>query len=371
VLGAAIGDALGSPVEKLSPADICARFGGEIDGFAPPNPLNRGDGRHKGDARVSDDTLMTVALARVYLKLRRHLTAHDAVQLADLIVAPDTYVPEHDRRMPLIDRLFYPEKWLFHRLRLAAADPREAGIGNVVNCGCAMYVAPIGVMNAGDPDAAYAEAIDWAASHTYSYGREAAGVMAGAVAAALRPDATWQDIVGVAQALARDGTREAISAVLAAACELPLDADVNERAGVLRAAIEPFDTVRGPLADVTQIARYPSRLHSIEELPLALAFLVWGRGDYQRTVLGAVNYGRDSDSIAGMAGALAGALGGRSGIPGAWIVAVERVNRLELGPLACELADLAAEIYAADRARMAERHAAIGEHLTARAVGRR
>jgi ADP-ribosylglycohydrolase len=45
------------------------------------------------------------------------------------------------------------------RLRIASVDPREAGVGNAVNCGAVMYFAPVGLMHAGDPQAAYADAV--------------------------------------------------------------------------------------------------------------------------------------------------------------------------------------------------------------------
>ena len=54
----------------------------------------------------------------------------------------------------------------------------------------------------------------------------------------------------------------------------------------------------------------PSRLKSIEEVPVALGFLVVANGDFEQSIFGAANYGRDNDSIAGMAGAIAGALHG-------------------------------------------------------------
>ena len=48
LVGGAIGDALGSPVEGLTPAGIHRYFGGPVEGFvAPAQP--RTDGRHKGD----------------------------------------------------------------------------------------------------------------------------------------------------------------------------------------------------------------------------------------------------------------------------------------------------------------------------------
>ena len=373
LLGAAIGDALGAPTETRTPEAIFERFGGYVTGFAPPFELNRPDGRYKGDGRITDDTLMTLQFCNLYLRNRRHLCAHDAVQLADAIMEPDTYVPEYDKQMPLILRLFYPEKWLFQRLRLASVDPREGGIGNAVNCGCAMYIAPVGLINAGQPRAAYNEAIDWAGAHTLSYGREAAGVLAACVAEALRPGATWQDVVAVALDMAKDGTRAAIEALQTAAQSLPPFSAESEtaesgvaRASALRAVMLPFDTLKEPNKSYTQYGRYPSRVHSIEELPLALAYLAWAQGNYRRAALGGANYGRDSDSIASMAGALAGALGGRAAIPAEWIQTVEQVNHLEIEALSHRMADLAGEIFAADWAQAQARQQALGAHFCAK-----
>lgn len=363
IFGGAIGDALGAPTEARQPEEILARFGGWVDDFVPPYVPKRPDGRHKGDGRITDDTLMVVKLCEIYLTLRRHLTAYDAIYMADAIMAPDSYVPEHDTRMPLIGRLFYPEKWLYLRLRLASADPREAGIGNAINCGCAMYIAPVGIINAGNPDAAYAEAIDWGAAHSQSYGREAAGVLAAAVAAALRPGATWQEVIAVAKDCAKDGTKAAIAALQDAARALPPDGDGLERAHALRAAMRPYDTVPDVMKDYTQIFHYPSRLHSIEELPVALAYLRWAEGDYCKAVLGAANYGRDSDSVASMAGVIAGAMAGQAALPERWVATVERENRLELGPLSRQMTELVAELYCAERQRTESRHDALGAHL--------
>jgi ADP-ribosylglycohydrolase len=91
-------------------------------------------------------------------------------------------------------------------------------------------------------------------------------------------------------------------------------------------------------------ARRPSRLHSIEELPLALGCVLAADGDYQQAVLAAVNYGRDSDSIAGMAGAIAGALNGNAAIPPEWVAAVSDGSRIDLFEHADRLADLALEL---------------------------
>ncbi len=301
---------------------------------------------HKGDGHVTDDTLMTHALIRVYDKVRDHL---DAYAVADHLV-PDLlaprWIPELETEAPPLQRIFLAEKWLVARLHYGHVDPREAGAGNIVNCGAAMYMAPVGLVNAGRPEAAYAEALEVAAPHQSSYGREAAGVFAAAVAAACHPGATPGTVVDAALALAKDGTRSAIEAV----CEVAALHDGFESALVpLRTAVEPFDTVgpdyRSPLLG----ARRPSRLHAVEELPIALGMLLVGGGDYRRTVLGSVNYGRDCDSIATMSGAIAGALGGEA--PADWAAAVARASRLDLEAPARALAGVAREVFARDLER--------------------
>ena len=68
----------------------------------------------------------------------------------------------------------------------------------------------------------------------------------------------------------------------------------------MRGEIAPFDTVGPDYRNPGLAARRPSRLHAIEELPIALGLLVVTGGDYRQAVLAATNYGRDSDSIATM-----------------------------------------------------------------------
>ena len=94
--------------------------------------------------------------------------------------------------------------------------------------------------------------------------------------------------------------------------------------GDLRRAISPWDTVGDTYEYPARDARIPSRTKSIEELPVALGLLVACGGDYTESVLGAVNYGRDSDSIAVMAGTIAGALGGRGVVPTEWVKTVSQ-----------------------------------------------
>lgn len=352
LVGAAVGDALGGPVEGWTPEQIAERHGGRVTGIV--GPWYGEDWRtarpiapyHKGDGHVTDDTLMTHALIRVYGLVRDHL---DAYAVADHLV-PDLlsprWIPELEAQALPLQRIFLAEKWIVARLHYGHVDPREAGAGNIVNCGAAMYMAPVGLVNAGHPEAAYAEALEVAAPHQSSYGREAAGVLAAAVAAACRPGATPGTVVDAALSAARDGTRSAIEAVAEVAVR---HEDFEAALAPLRAAVEPFDTVGPDYRNPSLGARRPSRLHAIEELPIALGMLLVGGGDYRRTVLGSVNYGRDCDSIATMSGAIVGALGGE--VPADWAATVAEASRLDLDAPAGVLAQVAREVFARDLER--------------------
>ncbi|MFJ9036376.1 ADP-ribosylglycohydrolase family protein [Streptomyces sp. NPDC102406] len=362
LVGAAVGDALGGPVEGWTPEAIAERHGGRVRGIV--EPFHKDDWRtarpiapyHKGDGHVTDDTLMTHALVRVYEKVRDHLDAYAVADhlVPDLITTP-RWIPELEAEALPLQRIFLAEKWIVARIHYGHVDPREAGVGNIVNCGAAMYMAPVGVVNAGNPLGAYQEALDVAGAHQSSYGREAAGVFAAAVAAAYKPDATPHAVVEDALAPAKDGTRAAIEAVCEVASRYD---DFEEALAPLRAAVAPFDTVGPDYRKPSLGARRPSRLHAIEELPVALGMLLVGGGDFRQTVLGSVNYGRDCDSIATMSGAIVGALYGEGAVPGEWSAEIARASRLDLHAPAAALARVTREVHARDVQRRRAHEAA-------------
>ncbi|GAB3532095.1 ADP-ribosylglycohydrolase family protein [Arthrobacter tecti] len=360
--GAAVGDALGGAAEGNTPEAIQERYGGYITGIVPPFLADWRNARpiapyHKGDGHITDDTLMTTALVDVYATVRDHLDAHAiAEHLVPLLIGEKRWIPELESEALLLHRVFLAEKWLVARLHYGHIDPREAGVGNIVNCGATMYAAPIGIANAGSPEAAYAEAIDAAGAHQSSYGREAAGVFAATVAEAMRPGSTADSVIDVALQVAKDGTREAIAAVVDRARTVDGWEDAIH---ALRDAVRPFDTVGENYRSPARDARIPSRTKSIEELPVALGMLIAADGGYREAVLGAVNYGRDSDSIAVMAGSLAGALTGRDGVPAEWREAVATASRFDIEASGFTMAAVAREIWGKDEARQAARRAAL------------
>jgi ADP-ribosylglycohydrolase len=363
--GVALGDALGAPVEKLSAGEIRKRYGRVIsldtNWHKMDLPEAARNGRVRGNGIVTDDTLMTLCVTAIYAAERRHLDAWDMARgMVQQIGWLPRWIPELQRETLLLERLFYPEKWIYQRHQLSGVDPRQGGIGNMVNCGAAMYIAPVGAANACDPKAAYDEAIAFASGHQQSFGLEAAGAMAAAVAAAFIPDTGIDAVVDAVLAVSKDGTRAAIADIAGAAREMKRAGTGHEAATdrfhAIIAAYSPMGDDVNHSADKAGMptdAYQPSRLHSIEELPLALGFCVLNGAEFRRSIEDGVNSGRDTDSIGVMAGAILGALHGEAVIEAADLDRLDGANRFDLTDEADRFTDVLIDIMAADRRRAA------------------
>ncbi len=342
VIGTAYGDALGATIEKLTRAEIKEKYGKvetinmpwHKENWEPEKRLNR----TRGYGTYTDDTLMTEALINVYSTLNRHIDSYDfADEFIKEIAFRPRYIPELGKEALIIDRLFYPDKYPFVRHTLANCDPREGGIGNMVNCGAAMYIAPIGVVNACNPAAAYNEAISFAMGHQCSYGLEAAGVLAAAVSKAFDPNTTIEEIINTAISYAKDGTKAAIIAIVDKANELKdkrEDADliVEEFHNVIKTFSPMGDDINRSIDKVGVPSNHytPSRVFSIEELPIALGYIVLNDGEFYNSINDGINSGRDTDSIGVMIGVILGAFHGSSIFSSESIEMINKKNKIDL-----------------------------------------
>ena len=218
----------------------------------------------------------------IYGEVRRHLDAWDMADgMVRQIAWTPRWIPELQREAMLIERLFYPEKWIFQRHQLSGCDPRQGGIGNMVNCGAAMYIAPIGVVNACDPKRRLRR------GHRLRRGPPAELRARGGRRDGRRGRRGLRarhhieaDRRARRSALAKDGTRAAIAAIAEAARGLARRRARPCRGGRTPStrssrAISPMGDDVNHSADKAGVptdAYQPSRLHAIEELPLALGF---------------------------------------------------------------------------------------------------
>lgn len=360
LLSTALGDAMGATIEKLSYQQIKEQYGRveslRTTWYKADASYDITLGRKRGNGIITDDTLMTVALMNVYVTEKRHLDAYDTGNaFVKEIAYKQTYIPELGKEALIIERLFYPEKYIFMRHVLANCEPREAGIGNMINCGAAMYISPIGIVNAGNPKAAYDEAILFAMGHQSSYGLEAAGVLAACVAKAFESNVSVDDIVETAIHFAKDGTKNAIIDMTVAAKKLKEDqAEMDTVIETLQKIIEPYSPMKNDIhrkiekIGIPSNHYTPSRVFAIEELPMALAFIVLNNGEYYKSILDGINSGRDTDSIGVMVGAILGAMYGDSIIREEDITLLEETNKTSYRQLADSFSVVAKNIIIED-----------------------
>jgi ADP-ribosylglycohydrolase len=197
----------------------------------------------------------------------------------------------------------FSEMTAINNLRAGLAPPVTGSDNHEMwSDGAAMRIAPVGIICAGDPrEAARLAAIEAQVSHAGD-GIYCAQVIAAAVAEAMTSD-SWESVVDAGLAAAPAGSWSARSigrAVEIGTAHAELPAVLDE----LYARISIFHY---PFADVGP-----------EATALAMGVFAAARGQYVPAVLGGTNVGRDADTIAAMAGAMAGALHGADAVPGKW-----------------------------------------------------
>jgi ADP-ribosylglycohydrolase len=301
--GLAIGDALGMPTQLMSRAAIAERFGA-IDGFrdaAPDHPIAAG----LPAGSITDDTEQALLVAHALIERDGHLDAGDmARRLAEW--------EDGMRARGSLD-LLGPSTRAAVAAVLAGTPPEEAGSYGSTN-GAAMRVTPVGIaVPSGDDMSRLVDAVHDSArvSHDTGVAISAAAAVAAAVSAGIS-GATWQEATdhAVRAAQAAEGRGHWVAGASIAAR--------------IRLAVEQ---VRGDEI----IALIGTSLASQESVPAAFGFLAIAKGDGWTAAKMAAAAGGDTDTVAAMAGAIAGACG--SMFPAEAIATVTTVNSLDLEPV--------------------------------------
>jgi ADP-ribosylglycohydrolase len=279
LLGLAVGDALGAPAENLRPSEIRARWG-RITGYVTDRPHG------------TDDTEYTLFSG---LLLARH---GSALTPAHVEAAWHEWIA--DRAEGPFRGAGFSERGTLENLRRGLAAPISAQHRHAWSDGLAMRAAPFGVFAAGRPgEAARLVAIDGSISH------EGEGIYGGQAVAA-----------GVAAAMAGAPAPVVIASALAV---IPED---SWTARSLRRAVAVAHRGERAVRSAVFIGGYPWTDLAPEAVALAFGAYATADGDFEEAVLTAVNMGRDADTTAAVAGALAGATRGFCAIPLAWAAAI-------------------------------------------------
>jgi len=170
------------------------------------------------------------------------------------------------------------------------------------NVDCLMMIHPIGVINACDPRMAAEDALDvcqTVQSSLISYAPDAAAAIAAGIAEAFNPKATVDSIIEESKKYVDENIRQVIDECLEVAKEYPSILEVRE----------PFWRRFG--------GRVPT--DSLEVVGESYAMFWIIEGDPKQSMIGGASLGRDSDCVASIAGAIAGAYKGIDAVQMDWV----------------------------------------------------
>lgn len=311
MLGAAIGDAMGAPVEGWHYERIAQEYG-VVDTLLPyDRPPDYHAHFATAPGTITDDTRLKHILCQAIIARGRPPQRGDLVKAcADAYYAAQTDL----------------ERGFLEEYLLAGMHGEDKLIwGGQPTNGFIMMNSPLGLLCPCDPEAAFGLSyeVDFISD---GYAKYSSAIAAAAVAAAMHPAATVSSIVD-----------EALAACRAHKVEGDLSRnwhwyshvfEPNER--LVETAVEigtrhrDVLSVRAEFYDALQMG--PLGSEAGQSLAVALGMLVAAEGDLRQAIIGCVNYGRDNDSYATIAGAIAGAMHGTGAIPADWRETVEAAN---------------------------------------------
>jgi ADP-ribosylglycohydrolase len=301
LIGGAVGDALGAPVENWHYADIRERHG-KVTEFMPREDA----GRARPAGSVTDDSAIRHYMCLAIVRKRGRIGPEDyaAVWL--------------EKANP--DRLFFTEQIVLQKLR-HGMSPWETGRGQPMADAAVMSIAPIGIINAGDPEQAYQDAFILSLMQQDMVERDAAATIASAFAAAFHPESSAASVLDTML----EHSSPELERRLTMAMDLAAESEgVDEFTERFYASMLDFSFPLAPEEEWDR-DRSPSPT-SREVLPAVAAIFHLCGGEPDRCIVEGASFGRDCDTIATLAGGLAGALRGAGAIRTDWIADCEAAN---------------------------------------------
>lgn len=316
LLGGAVGDALGAPVEFLSLDEIRQRFG--------PTGVTDLVPAYGRVGAITDDTQMTMFTAEGLLRASARWEQRGICHVPSVVhhayvrwlytqgfESKAAFQPPFDGWLVSLNALYQrraPGRTCVSALQAETAGSRDKPINGSKGCGGVMRAAPAGLV-AADP---FELGCDTAAlTHGHPSGYLAAGCLALLVHRLAQGDKLADGLAAARDVLRRQSHHEectaAVQRAVDAAANDPPAAEAIERIGM------------GWVAE--------------EALAIAVYCALVAEGDFVKGILLAVNHSGDSDSTGAIAGNILGTMLGVEAIPERWL------ERLELRDEITALAD--------------------------------
>lgn len=315
--GGAIGDAMGMPASFMSPEQVKKVYG-RIDSFLEPE---KSEQEYHGDlaaGEITDDTEETLIISEVLLEC-------DGFSEEAFIEKMKQWCIRNDM---LNSTVIGPSTRNFLTAIVEGKDYNEKGKLGDTN-GAAMRVAPIGIFNHGDINAAYNDAIDSARpSHGSRAGLASAAAVAVAVSMGVEGGYKPEEIMVEAMKAAEKA--EAIG----------FDTPAPYISKRIELAKRIVDENQGKSLEEIAYILYQyigASMKSYESIPLSLGVFYAANGDFKDGLITIINIGDDADTNGAICGAICGAYSGIEHIEKQWMDKISETNKIDFESIAEQL----------------------------------
>ena len=320
LMGGAIGDAMGGPVEGLHYKEIEKRHG-KVRELLPYQAKNRAWGRGMVPGSYTDDTHLKHIVCEAVIRIGGVPTPDDiARQFIEYYHTAPIIGSGGERPKVFMEDFYWRSIYREHKMMYGGGPLMASQI----------IIAPIALVNACDPEQAARDAF-YAAYMALGYAKDAGAITAAAIAAAMKSGATVDSVIKQSLNTALGHLVEGVH--LGRPCH-----DVVETAIEIARRHSDVFSLREEFYE--KVNRY-HHWEALEALGVSMGIFYAAGGDPRMAIIGAANYGRDVDSIAGIVGAIAGAFGGIDLLPADWVRTVREANpepdMKELARSLCEI----------------------------------
>ena len=297
IVGLAVGDAMGMPLEFMSKQQIQRQHGGKVREYVKPIP--RHPCEHLSPGQYTDDTQMAMALAKSIIDKGEFSPHAFKRRLIEWYECKDHRAPGN-ACIQAVARLDQGVSY------------KESGQENAAGCGSAMRVAPLALVYGGKELIKHSHL---QSIMTHQDVRASIGTVLTAqiVSRLLAMDAVSFD---------RDDFLKEITRFAAA-----LEEKLGHRKPEFSEKLATFpDLLAMPFEE--SIVKIGTGGYVVETVLGAFFGFLHSPTDFEATIVNVVNEGHDADSVGAIAGAFSGAFNGLGAIPARWLAPLEGRDEL-------------------------------------------
>lgn len=340
IVGSAIGDAMGAPTEMWSRGAIKLEYG-EVTGLDSMvrEPSPEGTWKHNLPAGGTTDDTRWKAFTYQYLtnSKSQDLIPKDFMKalvdqyLLDLVNFKniDSFDPEpfeeNTRKVAWLQEWAKVAKPYTEGDFLAYHDALSRFYGGEMVCAGLLYAPAIGIFYPENPERAYQEMYK-ISLFDIGYARDISGLAAGMTAAAMKKGAIPQDLLAVLRNIDPNGFFKSRLVGRTSYRILQTALFINQEAKKF-----PIDEQRQKAFEILDDHLQDMPFHAGEIHLQVITAMLFADFDFTKTLTFLVNYGRDNDTTAAVAGGILGAYYGFNKLPIDMREKVMKVGKGELG----------------------------------------